>query len=332
MQFITNGPNIPDELLQAHEEGRLVFLCGAGISYPAGLPGFKGLVENIYNFCGTGRLDIEEDAFKRGQYDIVLELLERRLPGGRIKVRQALVETLKPNLDREGAINTHISLLKLARDKERKLRLVTTNFDRLFHIAASFTNQQFQTYAAPNLPVPKKSRWDGVVYLHGLLPDGSGGLKDNLLNQLIISSGDFGLAYLIERWAARFVSDLLHNYDVCFVGYSINDPVLRYMVDAMAAERTLGENTPQTWAFVSHNPGQETQITGEWKAKGVTPILYRTEGNDHLLLHDTLHKWAEIYYQEAHNKMISLVEFYGHYQILPDYPPNVLLNLTPLHH
>lgn len=296
MQFITNGPNIPDELLQAHEEGRLVFFCGAGISYPADLPGFEGLVEKIYNFCGTGRLDIEEDAFNRGQYDIVLKLLERRLPGGRIKVRQALVETLKPNLDKEGAINTHISLLKLARDKERKLRLVTTNFDRLFHIAASRTNQQFQAYAAPNLPVPKKSRWDGVVYLHGLLPDGSGGLKDNLLNQLIISSGDFGLAYLVERWAARFVSDLLHNYDVCFVGYSINDPVLRYMVDAMAAERTLGENTPQTWAFVSHKPGQETQITGEWKAKGVTPILYRTEGNDHLLLHDTLHKWAEIYY------------------------------------
>lgn len=296
MQFITNGPNIPDELLQAHEEGRLVFFCGAGISYPADLPGFEGLVEKIYNFCGTGRLDIEEDAFNRGQYDIVLELLERRLPGGRIKFRQALVETLKPNLDKEGAINTHISLLKLARDKERKLRLVTTNFDRLFHIAASRTNQQFQAYAAPNLPEPKKSRWDGVVYLHGLLPDGSGGLKDNLLNQLIISSGDFGLAYLVERWAARFVSDLLHNYDVCFVGYSINDPVLRYMVDAMAAERTLGENTPQTWAFVSHKPGQETQITGEWKAKGVTPILYRTEGNDHLLLHDTLHKWAEIYY------------------------------------
>lgn len=45
MQFITNGPDIPDELLQAHEEGRVVFFCGAGISYPAGLPGFKGLVE-----------------------------------------------------------------------------------------------------------------------------------------------------------------------------------------------------------------------------------------------------------------------------------------------
>ena len=47
MQFVTNGPDIPDELLQAHEEGRVVFFCGAGISYPAGLPGFKGLVELI---------------------------------------------------------------------------------------------------------------------------------------------------------------------------------------------------------------------------------------------------------------------------------------------
>ena len=132
--------------------------------------------------------------------------------------------------------------------------------------------------------------------MHGLLPDSSENLKNNSLNQLIISSGDFGLAYLIERWAARFVSDLLDNYDVCFVGYSINDPVLRYMIDAMAAERTLGENTPQAWAFVSHESGQETKITGEWTAKGVTPILYQTEGNSHLLLHNTLHKWAEIYH------------------------------------
>ena len=49
MQFIADGPDIPDALLQAHEEGRVVFFCGAGISYPAGLPGFKGLVEQIYD-------------------------------------------------------------------------------------------------------------------------------------------------------------------------------------------------------------------------------------------------------------------------------------------
>ncbi len=49
MQFIKNGPDIPEELLEAQEEGRVVFFCGAGISYPAGLPGFGGLVNKIYD-------------------------------------------------------------------------------------------------------------------------------------------------------------------------------------------------------------------------------------------------------------------------------------------
>ena len=47
MQFGRNGPDIPERLLQAHEDGHVVFFCGAGISYRAGLPGFKGLTEQI---------------------------------------------------------------------------------------------------------------------------------------------------------------------------------------------------------------------------------------------------------------------------------------------
>lgn len=30
MQFIASGPNIPEELLQSHEDGQVVFFCGAG--------------------------------------------------------------------------------------------------------------------------------------------------------------------------------------------------------------------------------------------------------------------------------------------------------------
>ena len=48
MQFIENGPDIPEHLLQAHEDGKVIFFCGAGISYPAGLPDFKGLVIKLY--------------------------------------------------------------------------------------------------------------------------------------------------------------------------------------------------------------------------------------------------------------------------------------------
>ena len=42
MQFVKGGPDIPERLVQAHEAGRVVFFCGAGISYPAHLPWFKG--------------------------------------------------------------------------------------------------------------------------------------------------------------------------------------------------------------------------------------------------------------------------------------------------
>lgn len=307
MQFITNGPEVPDTLLQAHEEGRVVFFCGAGISYPAGLPGFKGLVEQIYNLNGTTLSDIEHEAFERGQFDATLDLLERRLPGQRLAVRSKLALALKPKLRRKGAINTQAALLHLARSREGALRLVTTNFDRLFHVAAKRTGQAFQAYAAPMLPIPKNSRWNGLVYLHGLLPEKA---DDTALNRLVVTSGDFGLAYLTERWAARFVSELFRNYVVCFVGYSINDPVLRYMMDALAADRMLGEVTPQAWALGDCEPGQEYRKTIEWEAKGVTPILYNVPAGsyDHSALHQTLHAWAETYRDGVQGKEAIVVK------------------------
>src|SRR4051812_1377064 len=101
MQFVANGPDIPDSLLQAQEEGRVVFFCGAGISYPAGLPGFKGLVNEIYKRVGTSLSAIEQDAYQRAQFDATLDLLERRLPGQRIAERQKLAEALKPKWHRK---------------------------------------------------------------------------------------------------------------------------------------------------------------------------------------------------------------------------------------
>jgi hypothetical protein len=294
MQFISNGPDIPDALLQAHEEGRVVFFCGAGISYPAGLKGFDWLVDEIYRLCGTGQKRLEEKAFQNQQFDTTLNLLEDRLPGGRsgLAMRKSLAKALRPNLRKKGAIDTHSALLTLGRGRDGALRLVTTNFDQLFHKAAKRTGEVLQAYGAPMLPIPKNSRWNGLVFLHGLLPERP---DDTALNRLVVTSGDFGLAYLTERWAARFVSELFRNYVVCFVGYSINDPVLRYMMDALAADRMLGESTPQAWAFGYCLPGGEVEAAEEWGAKGVSPILYSSSAGSHSALHETLSAWAATY-------------------------------------
>lgn len=294
MQFITNGPDIPDLLLQSHEDGNVVFFCGAGISYPAGLPGFKGLVDGIFEKVGTSYTDIEQRTYDKQQYDTTLDLLERRVPGKKSAVRQALFEVLKPNTRKKGALDTHKSLLKLSKNKHGVTRLITTNFDRLFESASKSLKVKSKVFTAPLVPIAKRSKWDGIVYLHGMLPKV---LDDIELQKLVITSGDFGLAYLTERWASRFVSTLLKEYTVCFIGYSIDDPVMRYMMDALAADRELGEDAPTAYAFGSCAPGEDKEAYLQWEAKGVEPILYQVPkgSNDHSQLHDTLKNWAEIY-------------------------------------
>ncbi len=135
MQFIRGGPDIPEHLLQAQEEGRVVFFCGAGISYPAKLPGFSGLVDQIYEEIGERPSVIEKRAIRTGQFDTAIGLLEARLMGGRETVRGAVSNILTPDLKARDATSTHEAVLTLATFGNDRLRLITTNFDRLFEEA-----------------------------------------------------------------------------------------------------------------------------------------------------------------------------------------------------
>lgn len=305
MRFVRNGPDIPERLLQAHEDGRVVFFCGAGISYPARLPGFAGLVEKLYAALATTPNAVQQAAIKTGQFDTAVGLLEADIVGGRKEaiVRKALAAILKPDLLAPNATATHEALLTLGKSREGRTRIITTNFDRLFEEVIAAKALPVERFQAPLLPVPK-NRWDGLVYLHGLLTLAPTSCE---LDRLVVSSGDFGLAYLTERWAARFVSELFRNYTVCFVGYSINDPVLRYMMDALAADRLLGESPPEMFAFGSHSKGKEQERANEWRAKNVTPILYR-EHNRHAYLHKTLRAWAATYRDGIRGKERIVVE------------------------
>jgi hypothetical protein len=155
---------------------------------------------------------------------------------------------------------------------------------------------------APFLPVPKASRWHSLVYLHGRLPDLSTDFEG--LDSLVISSADFGKAYLTERWAARFVSELFRNFQICFVGYSIDDPVLRYMLDALAADRRSGEKVHPAYAFASCDPTKLEKAELNWRTKQVTPIMYQKTAGDlpHSKLHETLQEWAKLYSEGSMGK------------------------------
>ena len=80
-----------------------------------------------------------------------------------------------------------------------------------------------------------------------------------------------------------------------FVGYSVADPVMSYLVDALAAERDKGARFANAFAFAPHDgtPEGEDRARDSWHAKNVKPILY-DDREGHRLLSETLIAWARI--------------------------------------
>lgn len=299
MQYLNGGPEIPEKLLQEHEDGHVVFFCGAGISYPAGLPSFQGLVTRLYqNYLPN---PVQKKALDEKKYDIAVSLLESDIIGGREDVRIKIAEILRTASIDKNSLKTHEAILKLSKHSG-KTRLITTNFDRLFFEVLKNNKLDEKHYKAPCLPVPKNI-WHGIVYLHGVLADDP---SQDDLETLVVSSGDFGLAYLTERWAARFVSELFRNFTVCFIGYSLDDPVMRYMMDALAADKQRGELTREMYAFCGYKNNDEKNVKMEWEAKNVIPILYHDIKN-HMYLHKSLHLWANTYNDGVRGKELIII-------------------------
>ena len=142
MRFFENGPSIPDELLVARDEGRVVFFCGAGVSRArAGLSDFFDLADNVIQRLGISKdspaLSILDEAKKLStrtgvdgliSADRIFGLLEHDFYPRDIEIEVA--KTLRPPADVD--LSAHRILLDLATTQEGKVRLVTTNFDRLF--------------------------------------------------------------------------------------------------------------------------------------------------------------------------------------------------------
>ena len=276
------------------DSGRVVFFCGAGISAGPGsdLPGFRELVEHVYEAHGMEADAVEREALDLGEpdprrrqpnFDKALGLLERPERLGAQTLRRTVIERLSQ--PPSGPLSVHEALIALSR-RERGVRVITTNFDNRFVQAG--LDEGFVD-AAPKLPIPKLHDWSSLVHLHGRIVS-----KDDGSN-LVLTAADFGRAYLTEQWAARFVTELFREFTVVFVGYSVGDPVMSYMVDALSAERARGARFTTAYAFADHDgtsDGRKKSKDG-WLAKNVEPILYG-QRNDHRLLGDTLIEWARI--------------------------------------
>lgn len=294
MRFTEHGPSVPNELLDSRDAGDVVFLCGAGISIPAGLPDFFKLTVGVANRLGVqpdslpGRLIEAERQNRLGggsaihgsvSFDRIFTLLVRAFGVGQVEAEVIAALSTK----RRVVLDNHRALLDIARGPDGRQRLITTNFDRLFQKA----QPRLRSYAPPHFPdLSRRDGFDGVVHLHGILPIGADARSSDPRG-LILSSGDFGRAYLAEAWATRFICDLLDRHIVVLLGYSGDDPPVRYLLEGLNVSGRIGER--RLYAFVASST---RDVEGEWRERGVTPIPY-DPANHHRGLWDTINGWAE---------------------------------------
>ncbi len=158
MRFIDNGPSIPDELLLARDQGRVVFFCGAGVSLAkAGLPDFFGLTKKVIKSLRVTSDSpvhkVLEQAWKVQEKtnvpglisaDRLFGLLEREFY--RTDIEKAVAEALRSD---NPDLTAHQVMIDLATTPTGLVRLVTTNFDRLFNDCDASLN----SWQPPSLPV-----------------------------------------------------------------------------------------------------------------------------------------------------------------------------------
>ncbi len=304
---------IPERLLLAHARGEVLFICGAGISRPAGLPDFRELVLDVYAEINDATNDVlaalPHDAFKQpqidydnlnysqtaevrrfvsGDYDVVLGLFERRLDKHTRRdsqVRKAVASILRSRAAKPAAI--HEALISLA-DRGGAKAIVTTNFDLLLQVAAHRVRSPLETYSLGSIPRPsRRSEFSGVFHIHGAL-----NIDRESTSELVLSDQDFGEYYLRRRIVPDFIYDAARLYHLVLVGYSANDPPMRYLLNAVAADGTRFDDLKERFTFVGGS-SSDPVAHADWIGRGITPIHYDS-ANDHDALRTTLERWAAL--------------------------------------
>jgi hypothetical protein len=305
-------PPLPEDLMLARDKGEVLFVVGAGASYPAPscLPNFKGLVADIYAeldpsmspaiaaVCAGTTWDAVTDLlddrqrtelkfFAGSEYDVALGMLERRIDGDpgqastlRIATDKVLKRTTTPN-------GLHTSLVRLGQ-RYGKTLLVTTNFDRLLGIAAKNAKYSDKSFALGEIPNPsRRTDFTGILHIHGKLSLG----KDPA-SGLILTDQDFGDFYLRRHSVTSFLYDAARIFHLVLVGYSANDSPVRYLLNAIAADERHFVDLKPRYAFVDcQSADQRTPV--EWSARGITPIPY-DPAHGHVALGQVLEEWANI--------------------------------------
>ena len=233
--------------------------------------------------------DSEKRSFCQARFEEVLGSLSRRLSepdAVAATVSDLLAVPDDPELDQ------HRTILRLSRDLNNRVSVVTTNFDTLLERAVTkFTGEDIASFAGQSIPAPGSLAFSGIIHIHGRLADKTIGLEST---PLVLSSADYGDAYMRSGWVSRFLFDLARCKTIVLVGYSASDAPVRYFLNVLEADRMRFPDLKPVYAFDAYERDPEEASTA-WGTLAVTPLPYRkASSHDHSPLWRDLAELAEV--------------------------------------
>ena len=121
-----------------------------------------------------------------------------------------------------------------------------------------------------------------------------------VVDGFVLSSSEFGDAYLAQGWAREFVREVLNRFTAVFIGYSADDPPIRYLLEGLQESNGIQNNI---YAFQC----ADEEAVAQWAEKGVKSIVF--ESNDrgtYDALWDTLSAWGKRTKNPTKNIFIKL--------------------------
>jgi len=172
-------------------------------------------------------------------------------------------------------------------DRGGPTTIITTNFDLLLEHGAKRVRPKVNTYSLGSIPRPgTQVEFAGILHIHGALNRDA-----RRFSELVLSDQDFGEFYLRRRVVPDFIYDAARLFHLVLVGYSANDPPMRYLLNAVAADGLRFTDLKERFTFFGTDSPDPVALE-DWKARGITPIWY--DANDgHSALRATLDRWAD---------------------------------------
>ncbi|EHZ7340744.1 TPA: SIR2 family protein [Vibrio vulnificus] len=275
-------PPVPDEIIEAAKDGRLVLFVGAGASMMVGMPSWGGLAGAALNsLVESGCINYSE-----------LEQLKKLDPKKQLSIADFISQEKGIPLDLSQHLKARWSSSIYPNINSIKATCVTTNYDHELNPlplddaseketkASVMRKSGVENLQAADLKVPGT-----VIHLHGDM--------DNP-DTMIVTTRDY-LAHYDEIKVQHFLSELFRDYVVVFIGYGLEETeILEHILRRSGVKDN--DNERQRFLlqpfFKNEQSLYERLKVYHQKSFGVHLIGYARDEKDYRQLEDVIEQWA----------------------------------------